>query len=280
MELRHLKYFVAVADHLNFRQAARFLGMAQPPLSVQIRKLEDELGCALFLRENRRIRLTPAGHTFLAGAKETLARAEQSIQRVQDEAAGREGSLKIAFSDGVLSESVTKRLRKFFRSRRGLRVSFWSTKVGDSQGADALITDFTESELPPAAIPLERARPQIAVPPKHRLADRADFLPADLIGETLFVSVSDQRSAAERLLVPQLERSVLVSAPMSDSLQHRFWQVSLGLGLCFCSSADRGSLDARRTPLGGDAGSLVIALVPNAASRAGGLPALIEAIRS
>ncbi|HEY8899290.1 MAG TPA: LysR family transcriptional regulator [Chthoniobacterales bacterium] len=280
MELRHLRYFIAVADRLSFRQAAKFLRIAQPPLSVQIQKLEQELGTPLFTRANRQVLLTPAGHTLLTEARDIVERADRAVLKIQDEAAGREGSLKLAFKSGALSESITKGLRKFFRSHRGLRISLVPQESEDHGDADALISDYLPSELPPHAIPLQTAIPQLAVPPKHRLADRDDFLPADLIGETVFRPVPGNLSAPERFLMPSIEALASVTlVTVADSLQQRFWRVSLGLGTCLCGSADRGALDAKRIPLGGDAPSLVIAIVPNPNSQAGCLPLLVESIR-
>jgi DNA-binding transcriptional LysR family regulator len=98
LELRHLRYFVAVAEELNFSRAAERLHMAQPPLSAAIRQLEQELGTELLLRTTREVRLTDAGHTFLDGARRTLAELERATSDAQRAGAGELGRVRVAFS--------------------------------------------------------------------------------------------------------------------------------------------------------------------------------------
>lgn len=98
MELRHLRYFVAVAEELNFRRAAGRLLMAQPPLSQQIRDLEEELGVLLFYRSHRTVQLTPAGRVFLADVYQILAQTDQAVQRVQRSNKGELGRLTIGYT--------------------------------------------------------------------------------------------------------------------------------------------------------------------------------------
>jgi DNA-binding transcriptional LysR family regulator len=98
LELRHLRYFVAVAEELNFSRAAERLHMAQPPLSAAIRQLEQELGVELLLRTTREVRLTEPGRTFLQGAYRTLAELERTRVDTARAAAGELGQLHVAFS--------------------------------------------------------------------------------------------------------------------------------------------------------------------------------------
>lgn len=96
MELRHLRYFCAVAKELHFRRAAERLHIAQPPLSQQIQKLEDEIGVRLFLRSKRRVELTAAGRAFLDRARQILAEADGAVLAAQRADRGEVGPLTIA----------------------------------------------------------------------------------------------------------------------------------------------------------------------------------------
>jgi DNA-binding transcriptional LysR family regulator len=101
LELRHLRYFVAVAEELNFSRAAERLHMAQPPLSVAIRQLEQELGTALLTRTTRDVRLTDAGSAFLDGTRSTLVELDRAVLAARRAAEGELGRLRIAFSWGA-----------------------------------------------------------------------------------------------------------------------------------------------------------------------------------
>jgi DNA-binding transcriptional LysR family regulator len=97
MELRHLKYFVAVAEELHFGRAAHKVHISQPPLSQQIRQLETELETKLLHRTKRRVELTHSGRLFLEEARATLARADEAIARVKRAQRGEVGHLSIGW---------------------------------------------------------------------------------------------------------------------------------------------------------------------------------------
>ncbi len=97
MELRHIRYFVALGEELNFTRAAERLHIAQPPLSQQIRQLEDELGVTLLQRNSRPVRLTEAGALFLARARALLASFEDAVADTRRVGRGQAGKLAIGF---------------------------------------------------------------------------------------------------------------------------------------------------------------------------------------
>ena len=113
MELRHLRYFVAVAEECHFGRAAKRLFISQPPLSRQIRDLEEELGVPLFDRSRQRVRLTDAGRQFLEGARQTLIQAERSIGMARQAAEGKTGFLSIGYIPTGDLGVIPKVLRPF-----------------------------------------------------------------------------------------------------------------------------------------------------------------------
>ncbi|AKQ68331.1 LysR family transcriptional regulator [Myxococcus hansupus] len=117
MEFRQLQLFIAVAEELHFGRAAARIGMAQPPFSQQIRRLESELGVELLTRTSRRVALTAAGARLLEEARALLARRADVIHAVQQAASGETGSLRVGFSAssafGVLPDIVLRFRTKF-----------------------------------------------------------------------------------------------------------------------------------------------------------------------
>src|SRR4029453_15151355 len=135
LELRHLRYFIAVAEELNFSRAAERLHMAQPPLSVAIRQLEQELGTDLFLRTTREVQLTDAGQAFLDGARRTLTELEHAEADAKRTAAGELGRLRVAFSWSARFE-ILPELGQAFRTNHPdveLRTEqMWNAKMPEA----------------------------------------------------------------------------------------------------------------------------------------------------
>ena len=114
MELRHLRYFLAVAEERHFGRAAQRLHIVQPALSMQIRSLEEELGATLFTRTSRRVELTEAGAVLRIEAERTIAQAERARSIVQRSARGEIGSVRIGFAgNAVFAGKLSGDLHKF-----------------------------------------------------------------------------------------------------------------------------------------------------------------------
>jgi DNA-binding transcriptional LysR family regulator len=116
MELRHLRYFLAVAEHQSFRKAAQALRLSHPSLCAQIIDLEQEVGTRLFERTNRQVCLTEPGHTFLAGARRTLKCAIQTLESTQQASRRQSNELRIA-NIGLICSSLLAHLIRAFRER-------------------------------------------------------------------------------------------------------------------------------------------------------------------
>jgi DNA-binding transcriptional LysR family regulator len=115
MELRHVRYFVAVAEHGNFGRAAEALHTAQPSLSQQVRQLEREIGVPLFERTTRKLRLTPAGELFLAESRQLLAHVTASVERARAVASGERGHLSVTFVSGAMGAGALPHLMHDFQ---------------------------------------------------------------------------------------------------------------------------------------------------------------------
>lgn len=111
MDFQRLRYFVAVAEELNFSRAAERLRMAQPPLSYGIRRLEEELGAQLFHRTKRSVRLTEAGRLLLSEARDLLLHAEQTARVVHRVGQGEVGRLSVGFVPSAANRILPPLLR-------------------------------------------------------------------------------------------------------------------------------------------------------------------------
>jgi DNA-binding transcriptional LysR family regulator len=137
MELRHYRYFVAVAERLNFSQAAQVLHVAQPALSRAVHDIEDEIGVALFLRNKPHIQLTAAGLTFLEEARRVLAQAQEAVELTRKSSRGEVGELNLAYV-ATLSDGLIPRLLRRFRAEFPT-VSISMTQMPPAQQLQALL---------------------------------------------------------------------------------------------------------------------------------------------
>src|SRR5215472_17127515 len=122
MELRHLRYFVAVAETENVSRAALKLHISQPGISRQIRDLEDEIGFALFERSAKSIKLTSAGKTFLTEARSVLERADEAVKTARAIATGAQGELHVGYAPSPTSRILPPALRAFQSELPNVRV--------------------------------------------------------------------------------------------------------------------------------------------------------------
>ena len=115
IELRHLRYFLAVAETLHFSKAAQLLGIAQPPLSQQIKRLEQLLGHRLFDRTTRGVKLTLAGQLLAERARGTIEKVQDDIAQVQRLGRGEEGTLTVGFSGSVMFTNLPSAIERYRR---------------------------------------------------------------------------------------------------------------------------------------------------------------------
>ena len=137
MELRQLRYFIAVAEELHFRRAAERLHISQPPLSQQIRALEDELGFTLLTRTRRRVELTPAGEAFLRDARALLAELDGAVATARRIDAGQTGRLRVGFVGSALLSIVPGTVERFRASRPGVAIELRERSTVDQLRAVA-----------------------------------------------------------------------------------------------------------------------------------------------
>jgi LysR family transcriptional regulator, hca operon transcriptional activator len=193
MELRHLRYFVAVAQDLSFRKAAEQLHISPPPLTVQIRDLEREIGTDLLLRIGRRIALTDAGRVFLESARQILADAERSVLLARQAACGEIGRLSIGYNAvaefGVLPNLIPAFKRQWPKVHLTLH-SLRTPQQVEALSQGALDLGFVCPPIATDAFDIQELtrQPFVAVlSSRHRLASAATVSFAALSNEPLIM---------------------------------------------------------------------------------------------
>ena len=235
MELRHLRYFIAVADELSFSRAAEQLDMAQPPLTQQIQALETELEVKLFDRQKRPIQLTQAGVAFLIEARSTLATLALAKQKIQRIDRGELGTLEVGFTSSMANGVLSDILRTFKHNCLGvnliLREETSAVQIDRLRKRQADIVfvyqdrqiiqsdDLNVLSLPPEPL-------VVVLPQHHRLAANAEISIADLSGEE-FIMPQPQLEAG---LFPQIDRIFKQAEIIPNIVQEALFMVTI-LGL-------------------------------------------------
>jgi LysR family transcriptional regulator, hca operon transcriptional activator len=241
MELRHLRYFVAVADAGSLRVAAQKMNTSQPSLGRQIRDLEDEVGAQLLTRSARGIELTPAGRAFLEHARTVLSQVEAATEAARRVAHPAKPRFSMGFLGGHELTWMPEVLRILHDQPRNIDVMISSQN--SPLLADALLNGTLdaallrrEREVRDLAFRLLIKEPlMVVLPGDHRLAAHKAINPKDLVGET-FVAVSEVAGPVLRMAVDNyLKRSGINITPAHE-MDHLATGMSLiastrGIGL-------------------------------------------------
>jgi DNA-binding transcriptional LysR family regulator len=189
IELRHLRYFVVLAEELHFGRAAARLGMAQPPLSQQIQRLERLLGSRLFERTSRRVQLTDAGQAFLAEARRALLGVENAVEAARRAGRGETGELRVAFAATVMFVHLPRIIREFRTRFPGVHLDLREMPTGPQLAAlkagDIDIGFVREPRPDPELeiVTVMREPLRIAVNKSHPLAAKATLAVRHLADE-------------------------------------------------------------------------------------------------
>ena len=215
MELRHLRYFLAVAGELSFTRAAARVGIAQPPFSQQIQALEHEIGVRLVDRTPRRVVLTEAGTVFAERVRSILSHIGEAVAVTQQVGRGLSGHVCVGFTEsGCFHPAVTRILLAFRQAYPGLHVTL---KEDSSTNLVAMIREGTvdaafirppfEGDEVVAHIPLLLEKMVVAVPKGHRLASRKSAPLADLSDEVFVFYHRRVRPGLTDAVIAACERS-------------------------------------------------------------------------
>jgi DNA-binding transcriptional LysR family regulator len=239
MELRHLRYFVAVAEEFSFRGAAQKLNMAQPPLSAQIKALERELGVTLFRRTTRSVQLTHAGRVFLEEARGVLAASLQAEQRAREAGQGLAGTLRVGLIAPMANAWLAGTLRNFQRQFPQVQLSLFELTSAEQLrrlGAYNLDAGLLR---PPIGLPeLEfrfvwESRQVLALPAGHRLAKEPRVEWTDFDGENLVLIHPTAQHGFYDAFFAQCAKAGAKPRPAqyAHDIQTKMWLISAGFGI-------------------------------------------------
>ncbi|RAR48730.1 LysR family hca operon transcriptional activator [Paraburkholderia unamae] len=288
MELRHLRYFIAVADELSFTRAAQRLHTAQPSLSQQIRNLEDEVGTPLFERTRRKVELTEAGKVFLAEARLVVAQADRAVARARQVGQGR-ATVTIGFVPAAeirVFPVILPRLRLRYPD---VNVELRSLPTAEQEEAllrgDIDVAFMRRPVVSPALrSEVVLTEPLVVVLPSgHPLARQQRIAAAQLSGEP-FISTHPQFSGQVHSVVEAyceahgIERKV---AQVATNILLNLNLVGMGLGYAllpaYVSSLTSSAICTR--PLEGEPPTIDLLMVARNEPHTAELEALFELVR-
>jgi DNA-binding transcriptional LysR family regulator len=192
MELRHVRYFLAVAESLNFSKAAEQLHIAQPPLSRQIRRLEDELGVDLFVRNKHRVQLTKAGRAFLDEAKKLVVQAGHAAEAARHAQKGESGIVRIGIASGlggVVAKAVAENCKRFPDINIECKDIF-SSLQNENLAKGEIDVGFLRPPVDPSTLDCELLFEEefvVVLPKTHRFAKRKLLRLEDVAEEPLII---------------------------------------------------------------------------------------------
>lgn len=213
MELRHLRYFVALAEERHFGRAAERLHIVQPALSMQIRDLETELGTALLIRTSRRVEVTEAGAIFYEEALRVLAQAERAVTVGQRIGRGEIGLIRVGYSENAaLAGIVTQALREFRRQYPDAQMEL--SEVSPFAQAAALLEDQIDVGFTPpfhqnlpeglTRIPLSDSQWMIGLSSEHPFAAESELGGRDLRNQSFVVCAEPYADEAQAAVLRRL----------------------------------------------------------------------------
>jgi DNA-binding transcriptional LysR family regulator len=239
IELRHLRYFLAVAETLHFSKAARLLGMAQPPLSQQIKRLEQLVGHSLFDRTTRGVKLTLAGQLLAERARSTIEKVQDDLAQVRRLGRGEEGTLTVGFSGSVMFTDLPAAIESY--RRRYPKVELRLRELATSAQIAALLTGTLDLAFLRDADPSEgiqfstliEERYVAVLPEAHRLARKRSLRVRDLQKEPFILFARRMGPLAFDRTIACCERNgfrpnIVQDAPQWPTLVRL---VSAGLGV-------------------------------------------------
>jgi len=192
VELRHVRYFIAVAEYRNFSKAAEQLHIAQPPLSRQIRQLEEDLGVALFARNKRRVELTKAGHAFWGEARKLILQAGHAVEAARHAQKGESGIVRIGIASGlggIVNKAVSEHRRRLPAMEIECRDVF-STHQNELLHRGEIDVGFLRPPVDPVNLDCELLFEEefvVVLPKNHRLARRRSLRLKEVAGEALVI---------------------------------------------------------------------------------------------